>query len=474
MTATSEELQWLDATAQAELVANGDVTPLDLVEAAIERIDRLNPQLNAVIHRFDDEARATKPADGPFRGVPFLLKDGVAHSAGHPFHNGMRALKAAQHTEPIDSELVRRVRAAGYLIVGKTNLPELASTVTTEPLAYGPTRNPWDTTRSTGGSSGGAAAAVASGMVPVAHGNDMGGSIRVPSAWCGLVGLKPTRARTSLAPGFGEFWGPLTHEHVLTRSVRDSAGSLDALAGPAPGDPYTAPAPTRPWRDEVGADPGRLRIRFRPDAGHPDVAAALEATAALLDTLGHDVAPTAFPALDDPRLGEGFAVIITSALARELDRWGARLGGTLTEADVEATTWLLASAGRVTTATRYLEGVELLQAASRRVVEAWHGDQAIDVLVTATVPEPAIPLGTVGPESEPIAALARAGELVRFTVPFNATGQPAMSLPLHTTADGMPIGIQLVADTGREDVLIRLASQLEQAAPWAHRHPPVS
>jgi amidase len=474
VTVSPEELQWLDATAQAELVAKGDVSPLELVEAAIERIDRLNPQLNAVIHRFDDEARATEPADGPFRGVPFLLKDGVAHSAGHPFHNGMRALKAAQHTEAIDSELVRRIRAAGFVLVGKTNLPELATTVTTEPVAYGPTRNPWDTSRSTGGSSGGAAAAVASGMVPVAHGNDMGGSIRFPASWCGLVGLKPTRARTSLAPNLGEFWGPLTHEHVLTRSVRDTAASLDALAGPAPGDPYTAPLPVRPWRDEVGAEPGRLRIRFRPDAGHPDVVTALEATAALLDELGHDVAPTAFGAIDDPRLGEGLAIILTSAIARELDRWGSRLGHTLTEDDVEPGNWLLATMGRATTAARYLEGVELLQTASRRIAEAWHGDEAIDVLMTATVPEPAIPLGTIGPDADVLTTMGRVTELVRFTMPFNATGQPAMSLPLHTTADGLPIGVQLVADSGREDVLIRLASQLEGAAPWAHRRPLVN
>jgi amidase len=217
-----------------------------------------------------------------------------------------------------------------------------------------------------------------------------------------------------------------------------------------------------------------LRIRFRPDAAHPDVVAALDATAALLDELGHDVAPTSFPAIDDPRLGEGFAVIITSAIARELDRWGGRLGRKLTEDDIEPGNWLLATMGWATTAARYLEGVELLQTASRRIAEAWHGDEAIDVLMTATVPEPAIPLGTVGPDVDALTAMSRVTELVRFTVPFNATGQPAISLPLHTTADGLPIGVQLVADSGREDVLIRLASQLEAAAPWAHRHPPVS
>jgi amidase len=245
----SDELAWMDATAQAELVRKGDATAVELLEAAIARIDRLDPELNAVIHRLDDKAAAATAGDlpdGPFRGVPFLVKDAVCHTAGDPYHAGMQVLKDAGWTEPEDTVLAKRYRAAGFVICGKTNLPELATSVTTEPVAYGATRNPWDTTRSTGGSSGGAAAAVASGMVPVAHGNDMGGSIRFPSSACGLVGLKPTRGRTTLAPTHGEYWGPLTHEHVLTRSVRDTAGVLDAVHGPAPGDPYTAPPPARP------------------------------------------------------------------------------------------------------------------------------------------------------------------------------------------------------------------------------------
>src|SRR6266536_2587014 len=285
-----DDFTWMDATEQAELVRKGEVTPTELVEGAITRIEKLNPQLNAVIHRLDDKATAAAadPAlpEGPFRGVPFLVKDGVCHTAGDPFHCGMQVLKDIDWHEDADTWLAERFRAAGFVFVGKTNLPELASSVTTEPLAYGATHNPWNLDYSPGGSSGGAAAAVAVGVVAVAHGNDMGGSIRVPASACGLVGLKPTRARTTLGPDFGEFWGPLTHEHVLTRSVRDTAAVLDATAGPGPGDPYTAPAPARRYRDDVGVPPGRLRIGIRTmridgAESHPDCVSAVDASAQL-------------------------------------------------------------------------------------------------------------------------------------------------------------------------------------------------
>ena len=278
-----DDLAFLDATAQAELVRNGEVKPIELVDAAIERIERLDPQLNAVIHERFDRARdeAIDPHGGPFRGVPFLVKDAVCMTEGDPYHAGMRFLKERGYVGDHDTWLAQRYREAGFVFVGKTNLPELALSPTTEPVAYGPTRNPWDLERSPGGSSGGAAAAAAAGLVPAAHGNDMGGSIRVPASFCGLVGLKPTRGRTTIGPDFGEYWGQMTHEHVLTRSVRDSAGVLDACAGPGPGDPYTAPAPLQPWAREVGADPGRIRIGVRITAAggvlpHPDCAAAAE------------------------------------------------------------------------------------------------------------------------------------------------------------------------------------------------------
>ena len=332
----SDDFEWMDATAQAEAVRNGDVTPSELLEGALARIEDRNPALNAVIHDLSDKARAAAadPAlpDGPFRGVPFLLKDAVAHSAGDPYHCGMQVLKDAAWTEPEDTWLVERFRAAGFVICGKTNLPEMASSVTTEPLAYGPTHNPWDTTRSPGGSSGGAGAAVASGMVAVAHGNDMGGSIRVPSSMCGLVGLKPSRARSTLGPDFGEYWAMTTHEHVLVRSVRDTAGVLDAIAGPGVGDPYTAPPPSRPFVDEVGADPGRLRIGSRTDSStgapptHPDCVAAVEATVRVLADLGHEVAPTELTALDDPRFSEGIGAVFSVFIAGDLARWSRKLG----------------------------------------------------------------------------------------------------------------------------------------------------
>ncbi len=261
----NDDFAWMDATAQAELVRAGDATPAELVDAAIARIEKLNPQLNAVIHRLDEKAAAAAAdpslPDGPFRGVPFLVKDGVCHTAGDPFHCGMQVLKDIDWHEDTDTWLAERFRAAGFVFLGKTNLPELASSVTTEPLAYGATHNPWNLDYSPGGSSGGAAAAVAAGVVAVAHGNDMGGSIRVPSSACGLVGLKPTRARTTLGPDFGEFWGPLTHEHVLTRTVRDTAAVLDATAGPGPGDPYSAPVPDRSFASDVGAAPGTAAYR---------------------------------------------------------------------------------------------------------------------------------------------------------------------------------------------------------------------
>lgn len=474
----ADDLAWLDATAQAELVRRGDVTPAELVEAAITRIEKLNPQLNAVIHSLFDKARAaaTEPIpDGPFRGVPFLVKDGVCHTAGDPFHCGMQVLKDLDWHEESDTWLAERYRGAGFLFVGKTNLPELATSVTTEPLAYGPTHNPWDLGRSPGGSSGGAAAAVASGMVAVAHGNDMGGSIRVPASACGLVGLKPTRGRTTLGPGFGEFWGPLTHEHVLTRSVRDSAGVLDAVAGAGPGDPYTAPRPARPFVDELGVDPDRLRIGFRtarPDGSeaHAECVAAVEAAARLLDELGHDVAAEPMAPLDVEEQDNGFATIFCAAIARDIERWGQRTGRPIALADVEPWNALAAEVGSATTATQYQAALEAGQAWSRRIA-GWWADGG-DIFVTPTVAAPPAPLGHLAGDRDPIQLLGRMGDYAAFTSAFNMTGQPAISLPLHWSADGLPIGVQLVAGYGREDVLFRLASQLEQARPWADRRPP--
>lgn len=475
------DLAFLDATAQAELVRSGEASPLELVDAAIERIERLNPRLNAVIHERFDKARAEAqdgPPGGPFRGVPFVLKDLDGYSAGDPYYGGTRFLRDHDWRPAHDSYLTERFRAAGLVCVGRTNSPELGLVPTTEPETYGPTRNPWDTDRSTGGSSGGSAAAVASGMVPLGHAGDGGGSIRIPASECGLVGLKPSRGRHSLGPEAGESWGGLVARLAVTRSVRDTAALLDAVQGAMPGDPYTAPPPRRPYVEELGVDPGSLRIGLRVDAPaavgdpHPDAVAAAESAAALLESLGHRVEVGSPSALDDPDFVPYFINAYNSWVARDLERLGQAVGTPVTDADVEAGTWALAEAGRQVTATDYLAAVEYLHDFTRRVAGWWAG--GFDLLLTPTIPEPPPVLGEFsGTPDNPLVGLFRSAEIVPFTAPFNTTGQPAVSLPLHWNADGLPIGVQLVAAYGREDQLVQVSAQLEAAAPWADRRPPV-
>ncbi|GAA4531573.1 amidase [Amycolatopsis samaneae] len=477
---THGELAWLDATAQAGFVRRGEVTPRELLDAAIERIEKLDGELNAVVSTRFERAReeAAAPGDGPFRGVPMLLKDFLCHTAGDPVHGGLRALHERDWRAPADSYLAKRLRDAGFLFCGRTNTPELATSITTEPLLHGATRNPWDPARSPGGSSGGSAAAVAAGLVPVAHGNDMAGSIRIPASACGLVGLKPTRARTSLGPQLGEHWAQVTHEHVLTRSVRDTAAVLDVTAGAAPGDPYSAPPPSRPFRAEVGADPGRLRVGFRvtaPGTGelaHPDCVAAVERTGALLASLGHHVESTAAVPLDAPGMFDTMPALLTAVVAWELDAWSHTLGEEVPLSTLEPMNAMFAEAGRAVTATQWLAGMTAAQRWSRGVAALWENE--LDVLLVPTMPAPPAELGELAPDAATPEELA-AGVAWRaaFTAPFNITGQPAISLPLHWNAEGLPVGVQLVAAQNREDVLIRVAAQLEQAAPWAGRRPPV-
>jgi amidase len=483
-----DEVLARDGVGQAEAIRAGEVTSADLVEAALARVDERNPELNAVIHRFDDRARrqATTTTVGPFGGVPFLVKDAVCHTAGDPYHFGMRFLKERNWTEDHDTWLAGRFRAAGFVFVGKTNTPELASTVTTEPVAYGPSHNPWDPTRSTGGSSGGAAAAVASGMVAVAHANDMGGSIRNPASQCGLVGLKPTRGRTTLGPDLGDLWGPLTHEGVITRSVRDTAAVLDAVAGNAPGDPYLAPPLPRPLRDEVGADPGRLRIGFSttlPGTGrdaHPECVHAVQSTAALLDELGHDVEAGAPGRLDDFDVTTGpLGLTVCVAIAREVERWSARTGDPIGSDDLEPSNAMLAEVGRTIDGATWLALQQELHRLARDLLAWWRpgadpgtgGPAAagFDLLVLPTIGILPPELGRAGPDADPAEALEVLTEITAPLAPWNITGQPAVSLPLHWSAEGLPVGVQLVAATGREDVLVRVASQLEAARPWADR-----
>jgi amidase len=473
----SDDLSFLDAMAQAELVRSGEASPVELVDAAIVRIEKLNPQLNAVIHELFDRARTEAAGDlpdGPFRGVPFLLKDFAAELEGTPFSEGTRL--SGDYVSSHTQELTKRFQAAGLVICGKTNTPEFGILPTTEPQRFGATRNPWDPTRTTGGSSGGSAAAVASGMVPVAHANDGGGSIRIPASCCGLVGLKPSRARVTAAPLYGDIMGGLVAEHVVSRSVRDSAAVLDAIAGPTPGEPYAAPARRgESFLAAVTRAPGRLRIALSVTAPngepvHTDCVAAARAAAELCTSLGHDVVDAA-PQIGADALTGHFINAWAAGNAWTMADWEERLGREGTADDVEPLTWALVELGRSIGAGQYLKSVQELQKASRQIGLFM---EDYDVVLSPTLGEPPVPLGTFdSPADQPLYGLRRAASFVPFTPVFNVTGQPAISLPLHWNGDGLPIGVQFAAGLGDEETLLSLAGQLEQASPWAARFPAI-
>jgi amidase len=473
------DLAALDATAQAALVRSGEVSATELVQAAVDRAREVGPRLNAIIHpRFEQavaEAAGDLP-DGPFTGVPFVLKDLDGTAAGEPFHGGTRFLKEAGYVAPADSELTARFRRAGLVSLGRTNTPELGLVTTTEPEAYGPCRNPWDLDRSTGGSSGGSAACVAAGIVPMGHAGDGGGSIRIPASECGLVGLKPSRGRITVGPEAGEAWAGLVSRLAVTRSVRDAAALLDAVHGPGVGDPYWAPPPARPYVDELSAEPVPLRIGWtnRSFDGSieldPQVAAATEATANLLEQLGHEVVESVPAALGGDTL-EYFLPAYSSWVARELDELSELAGVPLREDGFEPGTWAIAEAGRATTASQYLAAIEGLHRITRQAVAWWEVD-GFDLLLTPTIPELPPTLGQFGStKEEPLNGLFRSAIPAHFTAPFNVSGQPAISVPLHQSEEGLPIGMQFVAAPAREDLLVRLAAQLEEAHPWADRRP---
>jgi len=478
---TAAELARLDATAQAELVRSGQASPAELVEAAITRIEAVDPQLNAVIHRQFDHARACAAGelpDGPFRGVPFLVKDlDNSQEAGQPYHAGTRYLQKHGYTPTADSELIRRYKAAGLVITGRTNCPEFGLQPTTEPATHGPTHNPWDPTRSPGGSSGGSAAAVAAGLVPMAHAGDGGGSIRIPASACGLVGLKPSRARHTNAPE-NEAWAGLVVRNVVSRSVRDTAAALDAIAGPAPGDPYQAPPPARPYVEEVGADPGPLRVGWLIDdpggevPTEPACADAVRSTLGLLEGLGHRIEDSVPDGLKSEEVVGNFTACFGAWTAQEVLGLEALVGEPLVEGDVEPATAALAELGGTVTAVQYLDALDRLQTWTRKLV-AWWEDH--DVLVLPTMPVLPTPLGAFdGPPDNPLAGMAMSTTVVLYTAPFNISGQPAISLPMHWSEEGLPVGVQLVAAYGREDGLLQVAAQLEAAASWADRTPPIT
>ncbi len=466
----------MDAIDQAALVASGEVSPGELLEAAIQRIERIDPVTNAVVIRWFDHARDTAGGnlpDGPFRGVPFLIKDLFAAYAGQRISNGNVALKDAHVVSNVDTTLVSRHRRAGLVIAGRTNSPELGSVPTTEPIAWGPTRNPWDTTRTPGGSSGGAAAAVAAGMVPFAHASDGGGSIRIPAACCGLVGLKPSQGRITLGPIRAETG--LSVEHCVSRTVRDSAALLDATHGPGIGDSVIAPAPARPYVDELGADPGRLRIGIldhhpQGEWVAPECTAAAQAVGSLLESVGHNVEPAWPKALEDNTLSTIFTALWSANMGMSRRLFSEQLGRPLVDGDLEPMNQVQADFADNFSSVDYALALSAVSQYRRAVQSWWH--EGWDLLLTPTLAELPIPLGTIGNDPEnPMSAMERAGQFVPFTPPFNMSGQPAVSLPLEWTTGGLPVGVQLVAGYGREDLLFRVASQLEQANPWAGRTP---
>ncbi len=488
-----------DAVGLAELVERGEVHPSELVDAAIARIAKINPAVNAVIHTMYDHARecakhATEVRPkAPLSGVPFLVKDLIQTIRGVPTSSGSRFHRGRIFVE--EGTLYRRWCEAGLITLGKTNTPELGIFPVTEPELFGPTRNPWNLGRTSGGSSGGSAAAVASGIVPIAAGGDGGGSIRIPASCCGLFGLKPSRGRMPMGPYVSESWGGFVAEHVLARSVRDSAVAFDATHGVDPGAPYAAPALEGTMRAAAERDPGRLRIAFHsepamPGKVHPDCEAALRDAARLLESLGH-VVEERFPAHDAQALGKAFLTVVSVGTAADIAQAERELGRTATPADFELSTWLTAMLGRATSAVDYSAAVRTLQAETRRLARLYSG---YDLVLTPTLARPPLAIGELAPKgiealslkvlarTDALSVLGRVNaielavervfEFAPFTELANFTGGPSMSVPLWWNPEGMPIGTMLTAELGGERTLFALAGQLERARPWKDRRPP--
>ena len=488
-----EEYVAHDAIGLAELVATGAVTPGELVEAAIDRMDLVNVDLNAVVHRMDQSARvaaAGELPDGPFRGVPFLVKDMDGYLAGEPCSFSSRALR--DYVPNHDSELIARYRRAGVVFLGKTNCPEFGILGVSESELRGPARNPWNRDHTPGGSSGGSAAAVAAGIVPVAHGGDGGGSIRIPASATGLFGLMPSRGRMPLGPDEGEAWNGLVRRHVLTRTVRDSAAFLDATQGSDVGAPYAAP-PDGSFRAALEREPGRLRIGFSTESVlgrtvDPEVRAGIERTASLLENLGHELVPLDLP-IDREGLANAYLVIVAACVGRQVVDSEELTGRKPRPEDFEAVTWFLRQLSDVLSARELESTLELISRTTRRLGALF--DDQIDVHLTAAMPHPPVRVGELAPSSMERAVLrglrtlpVNVGPALRTvlaqlagssfekaanTQVWNMTGQPAMSVPLHWTDDGLPVGMQLAAGFGAEELLFSLAAQLEQASPWLPR-----
>lgn len=483
-----------DATELAQRVRDGQVSSAELVEQAITAIEQVDPKLNAVVHRMYDQAReqSKHPVAGPFSGVPMVVKDFDGFVEGAPFTASTRFLEG--FVPDHEAEAISRLRRSGLLFLAKTNLPELAILGTTENEWRGAAHNPWNAEHTPGGSSGGSAALVASRAVPVAHGGDGGGSLRIPASACGLVGLKCTRGRIPLGPTHGEGWGGYVQWGVLTRSVRDTAALVDVMAGPMPGEPYAASPLPGPLAGELGRDPGRLRIGFSTASifgkqTDPECAAAVQRTAKVLEELGHVVEEVELP-VDTARLAHAYLVQVGIGVAGEIEDMARWTGRRPTPAMFEASTWFLNQVGHSMTGLDLLHAREAAQEAGRQM-GAFHG--TYDLFMGPTLAHPPVKLGSlmlkpaerVGlgvlralplkPAVRQVLAQLAANnfEATPNTQLFNQTGQPAISLPLHWTRDGLPVGVQLAAAMGREDLLIRISGQLEQAMPWKDRRPPI-
>jgi amidase len=474
---SDSDLMFSPATRLAELVRSGEVSSRELVETSLERIEELNPELNAFVEIDADRALAAadeiEPGDErPFAGVPTAIKN------NRPVQ-GLRLTYGcslmAEHVARYDHNVTRRLKDAGFVIVGTTTLPEYGILPVSEARIFGPTRNPWDLGRTPGGSSGGAAAAVASGMLPVAHGNDGGGSVRIPAACCGLVGLKPARGRISAAPELGD--SSLSVDGMLTRTVADTAAILDVLSGYEPGDATWAPPPARPFAQAAQADPGRLRIAATtlPPVSDavvdPICAQAVDAAAGLLRSLGHDVELVEPPWRDDG-LRELFGAVFSSHVALSIAYSGAIAGrgvGGLSEEDMEPMSWAIFSMIRGLGAIESAGAAVRLQRFARRLVSFL---APYDALLTPALGERPLTLGTLDTAaSDPMSTFTRSGLFTPFTPVFNATGQPGISLPLYQGEDGLPLGVQLVGRPAGEAALLALARQIEIANPWSDRRP---
>ena len=465
-----------DGLGLAELVRRGEVSPAELLEEAIERIERHNPTLNAVVYKAYDEARRTAASelpDGPFKGVPFLIKDLGCPVAGMPRTSGSRFLK--DEVPAHDGELTRRYRAAGVVITGKTNTPEFGITGTTESALLGPCRNPWNPEHITGGSSGGAAAATAAGIVPLAHATDGRGSIRIPAACCGLFGLKTTRDRNPNGPQDADRAIGFSVDHVVSRSVRDSAAMLDATGYAEPASPYAPPPKERPYIEEIATAPGRLRIAFSSETPngrpiHAENQAALEDTAALLEELGHHVEPRGL-GIDYRALYRAEGAVSSSNAAARLADMIARVGREPESDELEPLTWAGFKLGRKLNGEQVMASWRTLRCMNREVLALF---EEYDVYLTPVMGTPPPPIGHIDPVNlEPREVQRRQAVAFPFTPPFNFTGQPAMSVPLAWSSDGLPLGMQFVGRYADEATLFRLVAQLETARPWIQRKPPI-